>query len=195
MDYSKDKINEIIKELKLDEEIKFEDIPSIDLYMDQVITLFENNLQGSKRSDNDKILTKTMINNYAKDKLLMTIKNKKYTRNHIVLMILIYNLKQSLAISDIKFLLKNLVSNLEQGDKNVVDLEKIYKSFLSINKISIDNFEKNLEDKLDCIEKLTDENGSDYEEILLMVLSLISTANMHRRMAEKIIDNYFNKEK
>ena len=48
-----------------------DDIPNIDLYMDQVTTFMEKELASSKRHEDDKILTKTMINNYAKNNLLL----------------------------------------------------------------------------------------------------------------------------
>ena len=60
--------------------MKIEDIPNIDLYMDQVTTLMEENLRQSTRyPGEDKILTKTMINNYAKNDLLPPPVKKKYT--------------------------------------------------------------------------------------------------------------------
>ena len=59
-------ILEILNSLKLGSNIKLEEIPEIDLYMDQVIQLFESKLSEQKRNDDEKILTKTMINNYAK---------------------------------------------------------------------------------------------------------------------------------
>ena len=74
------RVDEIIKKLALTERVEEKDIPEIDLYMDQVIQIFEQKLSNSKRKDSDKVLTKTMINNYAKAKLLMSIKNKKYSK-------------------------------------------------------------------------------------------------------------------
>ena len=70
----------LIDSLSLKDTINLNEIPDLDLYMDQVITLFENKLSNGKRFDDDKLLTKTMINNYAKDKLLQPITNKKYSR-------------------------------------------------------------------------------------------------------------------
>ena len=63
-----------------DAQITLDDLPDIDLYMDQVIQIFENKLEKTKRNQDEKILTKTMINNYAKGKLFFPIKNKKYTK-------------------------------------------------------------------------------------------------------------------
>ena len=62
--------------------IKPEDLPNIDLYMDQVTTFMEDQLASTKRHDDDKILTKTMINNYAKNDLLPPPIKKKYSKEH-----------------------------------------------------------------------------------------------------------------
>ena len=67
-------IFEILNNLQLESNIKLDEIPEIDLYMDQVIQLFESKLSEQKRKEDEKILTKTMINNYAKGKLLLPIK-------------------------------------------------------------------------------------------------------------------------
>ena len=95
-------INEILSKMNFVNGIELNEMPELDLYMDQVIQLFENKLGELKRNDEEKILTKTMINNYAKGKLLLPIKNKKYSKEHLILMSLIYNLKGALSISDIK---------------------------------------------------------------------------------------------
>ena len=62
----KDVLNSIIESLERIDYIKPRDIPNIDLYMDQVTTFMDEHLKTSKRYPEDKILTKTMINNYAK---------------------------------------------------------------------------------------------------------------------------------
>ena len=107
-------IIEILNNLSLESNIKLEEVPEIDLYMDQVIQLFESKLSNQKRNDEEKILTKTMINNYAKGKLLLPIKNKKYSKEHIILMSLIYNLKGALSINDIKLCLDEIINKSVQ---------------------------------------------------------------------------------
>ena len=94
-------IDTFINDQKGSNNIDLNDFPELDLYMDQVMQLFETRLAYTKRNPDDKVLTKTMINNYAKDNLLMKIKNKKYTKNHLILMGLIYNLKGALSLTDI----------------------------------------------------------------------------------------------
>lgn len=193
IDNFKEEILTCIKELNLQEEIKLSDIPNLDLYMDQVITLFENGLNNSKRNQTDKILTKTMINNYTKDKILMPAVNKKYTTNHIIMMILIYNLKQSLSINDIKLLLNKRVSSSDNIDEENINLKEIYQMFLNINNSVVTIFEKEVNTKLDSLlEKTCDSfhHNNDYEKLLLTVLALINSANIQKRLAEKIIDKF-----
>lgn len=192
MKFNKEELIEILNDLKLEEEIDLLDIPQLDLYMDQVIQLFENNLSHSKRNKEDKLLTKTMINNYTKDKLLMPVKNKKYTRNHVILMILIYNLKQSLSINDIKVLFNNIVNNLQQEENSQIDLVKFYNKFMKVKKEQILSEETFLNQMICKVEEVSSEgDNKDYENILLAVLTLINSANIQRRVAEKIIDKYF----
>ncbi|SHI64889.1 protein of unknown function [Clostridium cavendishii DSM 21758] len=181
-----------IDELKLDENITLSEIPEIDLYMDQVIQLFENKLSSSKRGDEDKILTKTMINNYAKGKLLMPIKNKKYTKEHIILMSLIYNLKGALSITDIKTLLSGVIENYENAEEKDINLNKIYKMYLASSSNNTEVFKENIKNEINIIEdkfKSSDEIFGEYEKNLLLVCSLINMSNMYRKVAEKIIDN------
>ena len=81
----KDMINSILESVSRIDYIKLEDIPNIELYMDQVTTFMEEQLASTKRYEDDKILTKTMINNYAKNKLLPPPEKKRYSREHILM--------------------------------------------------------------------------------------------------------------
>ena len=101
----KDMINSILASVSRIDYIKPDDIPNIELYMDQVTTFMEEQLASTKRYDEDKILTKTMINNYAKNKLLPPPEKKRYSREHILMLIFIYYFKNILSISDIQTLL------------------------------------------------------------------------------------------
>jgi len=192
MDYNREDILKLLEELNLNEHIEPKEIPSIDLYMDQVITLFESNLSNSKRYDEDKLLTKTMINNYTKDKLLIPAKKKKYSKNHIILMILIYNLKQNLSILDIKSLFNDMVVNLQQEGGEKINLEEIYKKFLHIKNLQTIEAEDQINSLISKVEEqLSDKDDEGYEKLLITVLCLINSANTQKRLAEKIIDKYF----
>ena len=93
-----------------------EDLPNLELYMDQVTTFLEEQLKNTKRFEEDKIFTKTMINNYTKNHLLPPSNKKKYSRNHMILLIYIYYLKNFLSISDIKNLLDPLNEHFDDQD-------------------------------------------------------------------------------
>ena len=84
-------------------QIHTSDIPGIDLYMDQVTTFLQENLRGLSRDpEDDKFLTKTMINNYVKNTVLIPPVKKKYSREHMMLLIMIYYMKSFLSIGDIR---------------------------------------------------------------------------------------------
>lgn len=173
-----DQVKALLQDIINQTDIETADIPKIDLYMDQVITLFDNTLASSKRLPDDKLLTKTMINNYTKDKILTPASNKKYTPEHIVHMALIYHLKQSLSIGDIKNLFQE---TLHQDDVNVW---KVYEDLLTWKSDQAEQMEQQIEMLLQNQQSELNEK----EQTLLMILSLIHHANTYKRLAEKIID-------
>ena len=105
--------------------VKSEDIPDIQLYMDQVTTFMDSHLASTRRYPSDKILTKTMINNYAKNHLLPPPEKKKYSREHMLLMLFIYYFKSFLSITDIQTLMEPLTGKYFQKEDGY-NLESIY---------------------------------------------------------------------
>ena len=78
---NKETLETLVEKESQKSSIMSKDIPDLDLYMDQIMTLFEIHLANHKNED-DKLLTKTMINNYSKAKVITPVKReKKYTRN------------------------------------------------------------------------------------------------------------------
>ena len=100
-------------------------LPDIALYMDQVTTFMDEHLKNTKRYPDDKILTKTMINNYAKNDLLPAPEKKKYSKEHLLLLTFIYYYKSFLSINDIQTLLKPITDNYFHSDSDL-NLERIY---------------------------------------------------------------------
>ncbi|WP_027623108.1 DUF1836 domain-containing protein [Clostridium lundense] len=193
MEYNKQDISKLFNEIISSKEISLEEIPCIDLYMDQVTTFFEDKLLDCKRNSEDKILTKTMINNYTKGKILMPAKKKKYTIEHMILLILIYNLKQVLSINDINALLSPIFNEKVESIKEDIHIDEIYKSFLNIKtkeneelKNDFNHIVENIEDEF----KNFQEEKKDTIKLLTTVLILSNRANIYKRMAEKLIDNY-----
>ena len=141
----------------------------------------------------DKVLTKTMINNYAKSNLLMKIKNKKYTKNHLILMGLIYNLKGALSLTDIKTILTPIVDSFEKEQE--YPLNDIYQSFLDIYDLNLEDLKTSSNKIYENIKQLVNNKNDalgDYEENFLLICAYVSMSNLYRRMSEKIIDECFN---
>ncbi len=186
-------IENYINSQKSSRNISLDGFPEIDLYMDQVMQLFESKLNYTKRNDDDKVLTKTMINNYAKGNLLMKIKNKKYTKNHLILMSLIYNLKGALSLTDIKTILTPIVDSFEKDQD--YPLYDLYQSFLDIYDLNLKDLDSSSNEIYDNIKQIINNKNNilgDYEEKFLLICAYVSMSNLYRRMSEKIIDECFN---
>lgn len=123
--------------------IKPEDIPNIDLYMDQVTTFMEEQLAHSKRYQEDKILTKTMINNYAKNNLLPSPEKKRYSKDHLLMLIFIYYFKNILSITDIQKLLGPITEKYFKGEPGK-DMTYVYNEVFGMENRKIDQLIKNL---------------------------------------------------
>lgn len=179
---------ELVNGLDSKQNILIENIPSIDLYMDQVIQLFEKTFADSKRTEEEKILTKTMINNYAKGKLFFPVKNKKYTNDHIMLISLIYQLKGALSITEIKGVLNGLNEKVVSDD---FDLEEFYQSYLNLFEKNTEDYKINLKEKVaDAVEEVdSGEKDGEYLQTVLLIASLVSMSNLYRRTAEKLVDD------
>lgn len=189
-------IDNYINSQKSSTNINLDDFPEIDLYMDQVIQLFESKLNYTKRNEDDKILTKTMINNYAKGNLLMKIKNKKYTKEHMILIGLIYNLKGALSLTDIKTMFDPIIESFSKDED--YPLYDIYESFLKIYDSNLENFDissTNISNHVNELIKNKDEKLGDFEEKFLLVCAFVSMSNLYRRMSEKINDECFSEFK
>lgn len=118
-------IESILESLDQMEYIKSSKVPNIDLYMDQVLTFMNGHLANAKRYEDDKVLTKTMINNYAKNHLLPAPDKKKYSKEHILILLFIYYFKNILSIADIQTILKPLTEGYF-GKAYDLNVEQIY---------------------------------------------------------------------
>ena len=170
--------------------IKPEDIPNINLYMDQVTTFMEEHLAYSKRYKDDKILTKTMINNYAKNNLLPSPEKKRYTREHMLMLIFIYYFKNILSINDIQSLLGPLTDRYFRSE-NDMNLTDIYNEVFSMEKGELDALKKELIERYD-IAHGTFENAPKEDQDFLKLFSFICLLSfdvyVKKMLIEKMID-------
>lgn len=176
------KSEEITKKLSLESTIHEEDIPAIDLYMDQVIQLFDATYNESLRNEDEKVLTKTMINNYAKGKLFIPIKNKKYSKNHIMLISLIYQLKGALTIKDIKSVLEPINEKMDVED---FPLGNFYTSWVKLQQKNAQNFLNEM--KAHEVE-VENQETEEIDKLILLIASLSNMSNAYRKAAELLVD-------
>lgn len=176
------KSEEITQKLDLESTIHEEAIPTIDLYMDQVIQLFDATYSESLRNDDEKVLTKTMINNYAKGKLFIPIKNKKYSKDHIMLISLIYQLKGALSIKDIKSVLEPINEKIGIED---FQLESFYTSWVKIQQKNAGNFLEEMKSHEIEVEK---QEPAEADKLILLIASLSNMSNAYRKAAELLVD-------
>ena len=173
------------------EHINAEDIPNIDLYMDQVTTFMDKRLRKSTRDPNeDKILTKTMINNYAKNNLLPPPVKKKYSKEHILVLIFIYYFKGILSINDIDTLLKPLTEKYFDTDKDF-DLEAIYTEVFSMEEAEVENLKQDVISKYGISENMfadAPKDSKDFLQKFAFICMLGYDVYVKRLLIEKIID-------
>lgn len=186
-------VRQIIRNLKKMDYIKPDEIPNIDLYMDQVTTFMDEHLRSSKRYDDDKMLTKTMINNYTKNDLLPSPNKKKYSKEHMLLLIFIYYFKSFLSISDIQNILTPLTEKFFVK-KNDVNLEQIYKEVFGFEREQVDMLTKDVIRKFTKAEKTFTQVEDTEDREFLITFSFICMLSfdvyVKKMIIEKLIDQH-----
>ena len=168
-----------------------ESIPNIDLYMDQITSFMDDQLEMSKRREDDKLLTKTMINNYTKNDLLPPPVKKKYSKEHLLSLIFIYYLKNILSISDIHSIL-NPITDKYFGNKEGFNMEDIYKEIFDMEKEESKKVLKEFSKKYQIAKNTFTEYPKEDQE-LLQTFSFICLLSfdiyIKKQMIEKMIDD------
>lgn len=189
-------LESILESLSNMEYIKSKEIPNIDLYMDQVLTFMNGHLENAKRYEDDKIMTKTMINNYAKNHLLPPPDKKKYSKEHMMVLMFIYYFKNILSIGDIQSILTPLTDRYFDKGKDL-NLTKIYEEVFSLEKSQIEQIkEVIIQDYERACGTFTKESEEDQE--FLQLFSFICTLSfdiyVRKQIIERIVDTMINKQ-
>lgn len=187
---TKDMLNSILQSLSRIDYVKPQDIPNIDLYMDQVTTFMESQLGSTRRYNEDKILTKTMINNYAKNNLLPPPVKKKYSKEHVLVLIFIYYFKNILSIRDIETLLKPLTEKYFHNGKDF-DITSVYEEVCSLEKSRIDQLAKDIAKMYSTASDTFQDAPEDDREALQLfsfICSLAFDVYVKKLLMEKLID-------
>lgn len=194
---TEDLLNSILQSIGRVDYVKASDIPNIDLYMDQVTTFMEEQFQSTKRYSDDKILTKTMINNYAKNELLPSPVKKKYNKEHIFILIFIYYFKNILTIKDINTLL-GPITDKYFGKSGDIDLQAIYEEVCQMEKARVGQTQENIKQLFELSEGAFEDvpdGEREYLQTFAFICSLSFDVYLKKMLIEKLIDQIPEPEK
>ncbi len=184
-------LRDILDHMGNTDHIRPGDIPDIDLYMDQVLGFMNDRLQHSKRHEDDKIFTKTMINNYAKNKLLPPPEKKRYSREHMLVLIFIYYFKSFLPLGDIQAILKPLTDRFFQSEDDF-NIQDIYSEIYEMGK---DQISESIRDIMDSFrtashsfEDCSGENR-DFLQIYAFICLLSFDIYLKKGVIQSMIDS------
>ena len=189
-----DLMNSVIASLGRIDTIPLGEMPNIDLYMDQLTTFMDERLKKTTRHpETDKILTKTMINNYAKNDLLPPPIRKKYSKDHLILLIFIYYLKSILSINDIQTLLEPLKERFHVSDDEL-NLSRIYETAYELQIEELEPVIEDLKKKYQrSLETFNDKDLGEEEKKRMQLFSFIALLSydvyVKKLLIEKMLDN------
>ncbi len=171
--------------------IKAGEIPNIDLYMDQVTTFMDSRLREFSRCPGeDKVMTKTMINNYAKNNLLPPPVKKKYSKEHVLLLLFIYYFKGFLSINDIQTLLKPVTERYFQNEGDF-NLEELYEKVFSMERAQMEILKKDVSEKYAAAEAVAQdlpEKEREFFHKFAFICLLSFDVYLKKAIIEKLID-------
>ena len=163
----------------------YEELPDIDLYMDQVVNFLEKQIKIFATSSLDKQITSSMINNYVKGEVLPSPISKKYNREHLALIEEICTLKQVLSIADVK-----QIENDRYQDATAKG--EIFNEF---NRLNNEKIEVSVSE---AFKKLNDIDENDSSALIALATEFALTANAYINISKKILyltSRYANIEK
>lgn len=177
-DYSQE-LNAWAEELSAVHLPRWDELPSLNLYMDQVLEYINDTLsflvvqpygRNEKLRGDDKLLTAAMINNYVKQKLLPKPEKKRYQRKHLACMIVYVLLKQVLPLTDIQ---KGIYLQLELCDREF--------------QVAYDLFCQKMEMGLAYVSDLTRGQVMDEQAYSTMPVTVLGTSMAALSLATKLI--------
>ena len=130
---------------------RYDEIPDIDLYMDQLLVYIDKVLAPLSVNQQEKILTTSMVNNYVKQGILPATVKKRYSRDHVVILIEICLAKQLYSIGEIGKLIVVQNANFDMRTSyNYIctELENTLKSTFANEPLSKDSGNSNKLERL-----------------------------------------------
>lgn len=187
-------VNVQLKKLKESGIVDHRKMPEIDLYIDQVEAFFRNETKDLDSETVKRFLTKGMINNYAKQDMIPRPDGKKYTADHMMMIVMVAYLKGIFKMDEIKYLMKPLVDNYNSDFDENIDPEIVYKTACATNAGFAEYMANEIDDNITIIKKLFQEHELDDDERMeafTLILSLAMRADMEKYIAARLMERYF----
>ena len=167
-------------------------VPDIDLYIDQMVSCLNSELSLYAKNGEGPI-TKGIVSNYTKHKMIPGPEGKRYTKDHCIFMLLVYYLKGCFSMDQVQRLMKPILSNYDSAWDDNVDMQAYYKEILAAVRKPEEDFSEQLQERILANKKFLADRGSDDDisELILLITMLIMRSNEERYMAEKLLDEYF----
>lgn len=169
-----------------------EKIPEIGLYIDQMVSCLNAELSLYAK-DGEGPITKGMVSNYTKHKMIPSPEGKRYTKDHCVFMLLVYYLKDCFSMDQVRRLMKPILANYDSDWDERVDMQAYYKEILADARKTEEDFRERIQERIRATKKFLTDRGSDDDvsELFLLITMLLMRSNEERYLAEKLLDEYF----
>jgi hypothetical protein len=165
----------------------------MELYIDQMAKCLNQEL--CLYGDGEKTpITKAIISNYTKHKMIPGPIGKRYTKDHLILMSLVFYLKGCFSMDQIQRLMKPLLENYHSDLDEKIDFSGLYAEIIAFVKKTEEDLPRRLDLQMSDIKKFLgsrDSADDDTSELLMLITTLVMRSNAERFIAQKLLDEYF----
>jgi len=193
-EYVKQTIDEYISRGK----IKADAFPDMEIYMDQAETFLNRELEIYKPNEKEKVITKTMIGNYVKHNMLPRPVNKKYSKDHMILLALIFYLKGTFQMEEIEKIVKPLIENYNSEFDEKINLNDLYEGILDVQSKEQESLSEDINHMIEDTKyhlKETELSDDDMLELFMLIVNLSMKADSLKFLAHKLLQEYILKPK
>lgn len=187
-------INNELENIKKAAFIDENEIPELNLYMDQVEKFFNKKFEALDSSELKRSVSKPLINNYTKRHMVARPDGKRYSNDHMVMIAMVIYLKSLFKLEKIEKVMKPLVENHQSVFDDKIDPKTLYKIARKVNFGLEEKFADQVDEDLSEIKKQiedTDIADDELMEIFALILTLTMRAYMEKTLISKLIDTYF----
>ena len=174
--------------------IMTQDLPEMDLYIDQVSTVFRKFMDKLDDSLAEKYVTRPMINNYAKRGLIARPEGKRYTKDHMVMIAMVFYLRSIFKMEDISKIMKPLIDNYSSEYDDTISPELVYALAQEATENRLQEFLSGIDESVSVIKReMEDTDIADDQsmEVLILILTLAMRAEIEKYLAERLMKAYF----